>query len=203
MPVALDTTLGGADADAYLPVEDAVDSNGNVTATGFKSVADKLGIPLTKPDGSAASDDELARALAQGTVLVDSLEPRMNGKRVSAEQALAIPRAGMTRLDGTTVSAESVPKAVRDATCWAASYALANPGDVNEVFSQQLLVKSERVEGAIDVEYQNLKDVSSFKRTLTIVEETLASLLRPSDAEKTASADQRPSGWITTGRASS
>ena len=199
----LDTTLKGPDANAYVPIEDETDSGGDVTMVGAKTTADNLGIPFLKPDGSAASDDDISRALAQGTVMVDSLEPRMNGARASADQALALPRTGMTRRDGTAVSSESVPKAVRDATCWAASYALANPGDVNEVFSQQLLVKSERVEGAIDVEYQNLKDVSSFKRTLTIVEETLASLLQPSDAEKTASADQRPSGWITTGRASS
>ena len=197
----LDTTLKGPDANAYVPLEDVVDSGtGDITLVGLKTTADNLGIPLLKPDGSAADDDSLSRALAQGTVLVDSLEPRMSGRRASADQALAFPRTGMTRLDGTAVDGESVPKAVRDATCWAASWALANPGDVNEVFSQQLLVKSERVEGAIDVEYQNLKDVSSFKRTLTIVEETLASLLRPSDAEKTASADQRPAGWITTGR---
>ena len=197
----LDTTLKGADANAYVPLENVVDSgSGEVTLVGFKTTADNLGIPLAKPDGTDASDDDLSRALAQGTVMVDSLEPRMNGKRASADQALALPRVGMTRRDGTAVSSESVPKAVRDATCWAASYALANPNDVNTVFSQQLLIKKERVEGVIDVEYQDLEDVSSFKRTLTIVEETLASLLQPSDAEKTASADQRPVGWITTGR---
>ena len=200
--MALNIEIGGANAEAYLPVEDITDG-GVVTRSGLKTYAGRAGISLLKPDGSAASEAELESALVQGTIFVDSLEPRIFGKRSSGDQALAWPRTGAKRLDGTAVSSGSVPKAVRDASCWAAGYSIANPDDVNTVFSQHLLVKSERVEGVVDVEYQDLEDVSSFKRVLVIVEELMASLLQPSDAEKTASSEQRPVGWITTGRSRS
>ena len=171
----LDTSLL-ATADSYVPLED------RGTLQGFKTYAADMGISLNLPSGSAAQDPDLEQAARRGTILIDGMETRFTGIRSSGDNALAWPRSGATRRDGSAITDSTVPKAVRDATCWAAGYALANPNDINTVIQEHRVVKKEKI-GPLEREYADLEDVQSFTRVLTMVNDVLAGLLKPSDAE--------------------
>ena len=178
-PYADDGTLDAsllATADSYVPLED------KGSLQGFKAYAAAMGIFLNLPNGNAAGDTDLEYAARRGTILIDGMEPRFTGIRSSGDNALAWPRTGATRRDGSSITDATIPKAVRDATCWAASYALANPNDINQVLQEHRVIKKEKL-GSLEREYADLEDVQSFTRVLTMVNDVLAGLLKPSDAE--------------------
>ena len=175
-------------ADSYVPLEN-ITSGTDVVVQGFKTYAGDVGISLNLPSGGAAEQDDLEQALRRGTILVNGMEPRFTGARSSGDNANAWPRSGATRRDGSSVTSSFIPKAVRDATCWAAGYALANPNDINTVIQEHRVIKKEKI-GPLEREYADLEDVQSFTRTLTMVNDTLAGLLKQSDADASRTSNQ-------------
>ena len=164
-------------------------SDSYVTLDAFRTYAALVGIslnPLNKTNANNADEapeDDLNIACRRGTILVDAMANRFTGKRTDGDNALAWPREGAYRQDTTVVSSESIPKAVRDATCWAAGYALANPEDILKVIQESRYIKKEKV-GSLEREYGDLKDVRSFIKTISTVTEVLSDLIDKSDAEK-------------------
>lgn len=162
--MALDAEVGGTDSDSYVTLEQ------------FKSYASDVGLSLNLPSGTAAADVDLEQAIRRGTIFVDGYDDRFYGVRADGGQALCWPRKDATRYDTSPIAADVVPKAVKDASCWAAAYALANPNDINKVINHASIQK-ERV-GNISREYTYLMDGERYLETLTAVERLLKGLVR-------------------------
>ena len=182
--MALDSDIGGAETDAY------------ITLAEFKVYAGDVGFSLKLPSGSAAEDEDLEQAIRRGTILIDGYGIRFPGQRVNGDQALCWPRANAERRDGSPISSTVIPKAIKDATCWAASYALDNPNDINQVLQQHRIVKREKV-GYIEREYADLEDVTSLRRTLTAVDDLLADILKD---EMNRAETNSPTSFLIAGR---
>jgi hypothetical protein len=97
------------------------------------------------------------------------------------DQDRAWPRAGAVLISGAFVPPDIVPNAVEQASYAAAFQEAVSPGSLSVVGSVAGRVKREKVEGAVEVEYQVGGDMSAagWVPILTAVEGLLATLLVP------------------------
>lgn len=186
---------GLADADAY------------VTLTEYKTrYAVTYDLSLTLTDGTAASDAQLEVAIRRGTILIEGYGSRFRGHRTDPDQALCWPRVGARRasggrkqLLGEPMSSDLIPKAVKVASCFAASYALQNPDEINQLIEQHRLVKREKIGGRVTVERQfsDLASSDSVRRMLTIVEEILDDMLEYRDDKLDSKGRPTAGMWVS------
>jgi hypothetical protein len=96
-----------------------------------------------------------------------------------ADQERAWPRTGATDRYGNAIGASTVPNRVIEASYEAAWAEASSPGSLVASGSAAARVKRERVEGAVEVEYQASSSTSAADLTpmLTAVEGLLAPLL--------------------------
>lgn len=160
--MALDTTVGGANAESYVAVDD------------FKAWADNLG----KSYGPDSPPDKIEQALRRATLYIDGrYRGRWTGKRATATQALAWPREYAVDEEGEDIAETVIPNAVIWATSEAAIREIASPGSLSPDLVRGGAVKSEtkRV-GPIEksVVYQ---DSASERTALTAIDDILSGLL--------------------------
>lgn len=74
---------------------------------------------------TAASSDDQKRALVESTRILE--RQQYNGAKTIAGQALAWPRTGVTRADGTAVDPNAIPQEIIDACYELALAGLADP----------------------------------------------------------------------------
>lgn len=134
MPLIVEDGTGKSDADSYVSLLDARD------------IAAKYGKTLPVDDTSAEA------ALRNGAVYVGLQEPAMCGSRVSAAQALAYPRQGVS-LYGFPVLSDEIPAQIINAQVMAAVEYGAGT-DVRATDDGKAIA-SEEVTGAVAVSYFN------------------------------------------------
>ena len=186
---------GLAEADAY------------VTVSEYKTrYAVTYDLALTIPDGTTATDTQLGVAIRRGTILIEGYGSRFRGHRTDPDQALCWPRTGayrtsggMRRVPSSPMSSDMVPKAVKVASCFASSYALQNPDEINQLIEQHRLVKREKIGGRVTVErqYSDLASSDSVRRMLTVVEEILDDMLAPRDDKLDARPRPTAGLWVS------
>ncbi len=132
MALVVETGAGLADADSYVILADA------------RTLVSSFGMSLP------TDDTEAEAALRNGALYIDLQEPMMCGRRVSATQALAFPRTGIS-LFGFPVSSTTIPKqVVRAQVIAAVEY---GKGTDVRASSDGRSTSMERVEGAVTVQY--------------------------------------------------
>lgn len=132
MALVVETGAGLANADSYISLADG------------RALAEKYG--MTLPD----DDIQAEAALRNGALYIDLQEPFMCGRRVSAVQALAFPRTGISQY-GFPVPSNTIPARVAQAQVIAA----VEYGKGTDVrgSSDGRATSMERVEGAVTVQY--------------------------------------------------
>jgi len=119
-------------------------SDSYVTRAEYIAYALTLGITI--PDTSA-SDDELVAA----AIFIDSQEPRLKGYRVNRDQSMAYPRNGLY-LDGFVWESDEIPTQVKYAQ-FNLALDINSDIDIYNPVSADSVVKKEKIEGAVEVEY--------------------------------------------------
>lgn len=109
----LDATAGGSSANSYATIAE------------FDTYWGTKLIPSGQATPASFSDADIALALMMATAELD--REGFLGERVTTEQALEFPRLGLYRRDGRVVESDSIPQAVKDATCELAYMFLLDP----------------------------------------------------------------------------
>jgi len=155
--MALDATVGGANAESYVTVAEADtyhSARGNTTWTG--------------------TDAAKEAALRRATSYIDgTYRGRWKGTRADADQALAWPRTSVLDEDGFAVSTTIIPTAVKRATYEAALRELVDPGSLSPDLARGGDIKREKV-GPIEVEYSATASIGT---TITAIEDYLSGLI--------------------------
>lgn len=143
---------------------------------GFTAYAAAAG--YTVPTGT------IAAARQRGSVFIDGLYGiRFTGTPTGgAAQEREWPRTGATDRYGNALPSDEVPVRVVNASYEAALLELQNPGSLSVVTSGTSLVKSERVEGVITVEYAVSENTNLMDKAApfsTLIDGILAPLLQP------------------------
>lgn len=162
------------------------DGTGLSNANSFVSVAeaDAFFSNVGSASWAAASVDEKESALIRATAYLSTYF-RWTGKRVKGrDQALAIPRSGMTDCDGNDVPSDEVPIELKIATYHGGSFELDTPNGLLPNITPNAQNKRVKV-GPIEVEYrdvdaQTLGDadgVDDSRIVLTAIEDVLRCLV--------------------------
>lgn len=134
MPLIVEDGTGKSNADSYVSLADARD------------IAASYGLSLPEDDTAAEA------ALRNGALYIGLQESAMCGRRVSATQALAYPRTGVS-LYRFPVESNTIPgQLIRAQVIAAAEY---GKGTDVRASTDGRAVASERVEGAVSVSYFN------------------------------------------------
>lgn len=129
----------------------------------------------------------LAVLRERGSGFVDgSYEARFVGIRAGGfAQERSWPRSSAVLVSGETVPDDVIPFAVINASFDAAYAEASTPGSLSAAGSASSRVKREKVEGAVEVEYQassaNSNIVADLTPVLTTVEGLLKPFLKPDD----------------------
>lgn len=108
-----------------------------------------------RADWLALSDDEKCASLIKGTQYVNALF-NWKGRRKFEAQELAFPRVMLRDLDGFFV--KGIPRKLMEAVCEAAFYGYQADAELFTIHNDNGVVKKERIEGAVEVEYFNSND---------------------------------------------
>lgn len=123
-------------------------------------IAYALTLGRTIADTSTADDELVAAA-----VFIDSQEPKLKGYRVDRDQSMAYPRDGLY-INGFVWESDEIPTQVKTA-----QYNLAldiNAGiDIYNPDSADSVVKREKIEGAVEVEYAVTEKGTVIKQSLS------------------------------------
>lgn len=143
------------------------------TNEGFTAYATAAGYSVPAGDIGAARQ--------RGSTYIDgTYGVRFSGTPTGGvEQERAWPRTGATAY-GNTLASDLIPVRVVEASYEAALLELQSPGSLSAVVSGSSLVKREKVEGAIEVEYavSDKTDLATAARpVVTVIEGLLAPLL--------------------------
>ena len=135
-------------------------SNSNTYVTRAEYIAYALTLGITVADTSTADDELVAAA-----VYIDSQEPKLKGYRVSRDQSMAYPRDGMY-LNGFVWESDEIPTQTKYA-----QYNLAldiKAGiDIYNPDKTDSVVKREKIEGAVEVEYAVTEKGTVTKQSLS------------------------------------
>jgi len=151
------------------------DGSGVAGANSYSSRADYIAyaasIGVTVPDAVAA-DEELIKAAE----FIDRHETRLKGTRNTRDQVMAFPRFGLV-IENWAWNANEIPRQVRQCQ-WAFALDVHSGIDLyNRPANPNLVAKSERVEGAVAVQYAVNGGEQKATRTST-GDSLLRSLLR-------------------------
>lgn len=133
----------------------------------FKLYCEKFGIDISDKD-----DSELEIALRKATNYIESAySQRFKGERVSSDQSLSFPRAGVV-VNGFGLAANFVPDSIKNA-----SFELANKSFSVDLFTDNegATIKREKVD-VIETEYQ----IGASSIRFTMVAAILAPYLKSS-----------------------
>lgn len=155
MALVVETGAVVPGADSYVSLTDA------------RALAEKYGKALP------VDDTEAEAALRNGAVYVGLQEPTMCGRRVSAAQALAYPRQGVS-LYGFPVAPDAIPSQIITAQVLAAVEYGA--GTDVRASTDGRTTSMERVEGAVTVGYFN-NGTTGATTTITAAMDALRPLL--------------------------
>jgi len=164
MALIVEDGTGKPDAESYVSVADA----------GTYAAARGLTFPVSTAPEIALAEQALRRA----TELLDAkYGPRFAGTWAVDGQALAWPRLYASyRL--SPISETTIPVQVIAATVQAAVRELAAPGSLSPDVTTGQIVKRERVEGAVEVEYAvGSAGVASQTPVVSIIDGILAPLI--------------------------
>ena len=142
-------------------IEDGSQVDGsNSYVTRAEYIAYALTLSITIADTSTADDQLIASA-----IFIDSQEPQLKGYRVNRDQSMAYPRNGLY-LDGFVWASDEIPTQTKYAQLNLAldinaDIDIYNPDDVDSV------VKREKIEGAVEVEYAVTEKGTVTKQSLS------------------------------------
>lgn len=155
-------TTTGSDADGYITAADA------------DTYAGKYFIGADSTAWNDASESDKEAAIRQATQYVDSyFRSRFVGVIRSTSQALEWPRAAARDRSGRTIN--GIPDAVKNAVVELAKERLVAGTNLVPSEARGGMVKSERVEGVVDVEYM---DGAPSGTTYEFAEKLLSAVLR-------------------------
>lgn len=162
--MALITTPGAADADAFMSVEDCT------TFCEARGLTD-----WTSAARSPADEDEAA--IRRATAWLSSAFTWKGSRTNGRTQALAWPREDVEDAEGEEVASDEVPTEIVQACCIAAAYERANPGGLTPNVNLTERVKREKV-GPIETEYASVAMSADASRpVLTQVLDVISGLL--------------------------
>ena len=120
-------------------------SNSYVSRADYIAYASSIGVTVT--------DDETAdQQLIKAAEYIDYFEQNLMGYRVERDQSMSFPRIGLM-IDGWTWNSDEIPEIVKDAQMQFALDVKNGDDLYNRPNNPNQLVKRERVEGAIEIEY--------------------------------------------------
>lgn len=130
----------------------------------------------------ALAQGTLAGARQRGSDYLDAMyEDRFPGNPTGgADQERAWPRTGATDRYGNAIGPGVVPQRIVNASYEAALIEIVSPGALSAVVSGTSLVKRERVEGAVEVEYavsENTVLATAIRPVASAIEGMLTPLL--------------------------
>lgn len=134
-------------------------ANSLVTRQEYVEYANSVGV-FVRPDIDA--DVELVKAMQ----FISSKEPVMKGRRVERDQSLPFPRSGMV-IDGWEWGHNEIPRQAILAQLAVALDIHSGIDPYNPPPNPNPIVKSERVEGAVDVTYAVSDTASKLSREST------------------------------------
>jgi len=144
-----------------LTIEDGSQVSGaDSYVTRAEYIAYALTLGITVADTSTA-DDELVAA----SIYIDSQEPKLKGYRVSRDQSISYPRDGMY-LNGFVWESDEIPTQVKYAQFNLALDIKADI-DIYNPDKTDSIVKREKIEGAIEVEYAVTEKGTVTKQSLS------------------------------------
>ena len=144
-----------------LTIEDGSQVSGaDSYVTRAEYIAYALTLGITVADTSTA-DDELVAA----SIYIDSQEPKLKGYRVSRDQSISYPRDGMY-LNGFVWESDKIPTQVKYAQFNLALDIKADI-DIYNPDKTDSIVKREKIEGAIEVEYAVTEKGTVTKQSLS------------------------------------
>jgi len=148
------------------------DSNSYVTRADYITYANARGITIAD---TAAADVQLLTAAEY----IDRHEDNLKGYIVERDQSMAYPRNNLT-IDGWYWGSDEIPRQV--ILCQLAFALDINSGEdlYNRSQNPNLITKSERVEGAIDIEYAVSESTGQKLSQTSTGDALLASLLNNS-----------------------
>jgi len=131
---------------------------------------------------AAGDDADLTTALLRGAEYVDGLyRGAFGGYKVGARsQVREWPRYNAIDRAGDAISSDTAPDEVIYAAYEAALLELATPGTLSPVVTVADQVKSERVEGAVTVEYAGVSGVNAARPVVTKIDAVIAPVLTSS-----------------------
>ena len=167
MALSIETGTGSADAESYA----------SLATIAAYAVANGKTFAISGEDEAKAE-----AAARRGTRWLDAaFRPRFPGRKTNGrEQRLEWPRIGAydNQTPPDLIDSNEIPQEIIDACCEVAIYEKANPDDLSPEVVPGQIVKSERVEGAVAVEYfGGNTSVSGQRAILTTVDDILGSLL--------------------------
>lgn len=131
----------------------------------------------TLPSGSASN----AVLRQRGAVYIDGTYSRRfpGAPTGGADQEREWPRTGAEDRHGNAISVSSIPARVIEASYYAGYQEAVSPGILSASGSTAARVKRERVEGAVEVEYQATSGKAALVADLTPVMTTVEGMLSP------------------------
>lgn len=159
--MALTTTPGAADSDAYVSVADCTTY---CTAMG-----------LTDWTGSAESpEDDREAAIRRATAYLSNAYGWKGYKTNGRAQSLAWPRTDVTDREGDDVPTDTIPVEIVQACCHIAAAEVATPGVMNPAVDLTARVKSETI-GPISTEYASVPNQAEIARPVILAVRDLVS----------------------------
>lgn len=133
------------------------DGTGLAISTSYVSIAEALTYHSDRGNTAWAAVLPAAQqiALIRATQAVDVRGTgRFVGEKLTAEQALQWPRENAIGIDGFEFGEDEIPIVVKNAVCEGALIELGDQGSLQPSLERGGLVNRERVEGAVDISYQ-------------------------------------------------
>ena len=138
-------------------------SGSNSYVTRAQYIAYALTLGTTVADSSATDDD-----LVAASIYIDAQEPRLKGYRVDRDQSIAYPRNGLY-IEGFVWESDEIPTQVKLAQYNLALDIKAGIDIYNPIDRTDSVVKREKIDGAVEVEYavkeEGSRSIDSLSRT--------------------------------------
>lgn len=129
-------------------------------------------------DVSAFDDDDISAALLVASEWIDAVYgSQFSGTKVGQrDQVREQPRNAQIDVYGYSVSSDSVPREVENATYQAAYRQLNSPGSLTLDYTPGKY-KSVAIDGAINVQYATFNSAADIQTQFTIIDQIIAPLL--------------------------
>ena len=138
MAVSFDTTVSGEDSTSYATVAEADQYAEDYALTAWSTLSD---------------DDTKKQNLNKAAQYLDQhYFDRWRGTPADVDQALAWPRSGVTRSDGSEMSSETIPRSIKSAQIEAANFFAASVDITADITAAAI---REKLENLGEVEYRD------------------------------------------------